>query len=317
MFLQAFTVSLVAMLQIGLIALIAGVLVRRKIVLDSHIHGLSATTVNVLLPSMIFANLLQKFDPHEFVYWPILPLSAAAMTVLGLLIAALLFARELPAKKDMLAPAGIQNAAYLVLPLGKLLYPDQFDLFAMYNFLYVLAYNPILWSVGKFLISSKPEEKVTIGKLLPPPFVANVSTLLIIFLGLKRFIPAFLIESIDMLGAATVPIATFVLGAMLATASLNVSRWLSDAVRVISVKFLIIPLIITGFLYLIRADSLNPLMASMLVLQAASAPATGLMLQVKYYGGDVNKVSSIVLWCYIVCIFAIPFWFGLWQMISG
>ncbi len=321
MFGDAFITTLIAMLQIALIAIAAAVLLRRHIITDSHVTALTAITVNVLLPCMIFANLIRRFDPGEFTYWPVMPVISVLMISTGLILAGALFYRDLGEKRNMLAPAAIQNAGYLILPLGQMLYPEQFDEFAMYTFLLILGFNPMLWSVGKFLISADRHEKVSIKRMLTPPFVASVGTLTIVLLGLHRMPPPGLLNAvvtpIEMLGSATPPVSMFVLGAMLATASWDFRAYWKDAYRILIVKFIFLPMVMIGVLYCLKIHDSHPLLAAMLVMQAASAPAVGLMMQVKHYSGNVKKISSIVLLCYLVCIPAMPFWLALWNSLCN
>jgi len=317
MFADIFITTLTAMLQIALIAIAAAVLLRKHIITDSHVAALTAVTVNVLLPCMVFANLIRRFDPSEFAYWPVMPVISVLLISTGLILAGALFYRDLGEKRNMLAPAAIQNAGYLILPLGQMLYPDQFDEFAMYTFLLILGFNPMLWSVGKFLISTDRHEKVSIKRMLTPPFVASVGTLTIVLLGLHKIPPPGLLDvvvtPIEMLGSATPPVSMFVLGAMLATAKWDFRAYWKDAYRILVVKFVFLPTVMIGTLYCLKIHDSHPLLASMLVMQAASAPAVGLMMQVKHYGGNVEKISSIVLLCYLVCILAMPFWLALWN----
>ncbi|OQY02978.1 MAG: hypothetical protein B6I25_08635 [Planctomycetales bacterium 4572_13] len=301
MFADVFATTLTAMLQIALIAIAAAVLLRKHIVTDSHVTAMTAIMINVLLPCMVFANLIRRFDPGQFAHWPVMPLISVLLILTGLALAAVLFYRDLDEKRNMLAPASIQNAGYLILPLGQMLYPEQFDEFAMYTFLLVLGVNPMLWSMGKFLVSAGHGEKVSIKRMLTPPFVASVGTLIIILLGLHKMLPPGLLNAIitpvEMLGSATPPLSMFALGAMLATASWDFRAYWKDAYRILVVKFIFLPMVMIGVLYYLKIHDSHPLLASMLVMQAASAPAVGLMMQVKHYGGNVKKISSIVLLC--------------------
>jgi predicted permease len=43
-------------------------------------------------------------------------------------------------------------------------------------------------------------------------------------------------------------------------------------------------------------------------MQAASAPATALILIARTYHGNTNKVGATMLFAYCCCIIAIPFW---------
>ncbi|MCD6174845.1 MAG: AEC family transporter [Planctomycetes bacterium] len=143
----------------------------------------------------------------------------------------------------------------------------------------------------------------------------------IVFLGLHKMVSPVVLDAIvtpiEMLGSATPPVSMFVLAAMLATATWDFRAYWKDAYRILIVKFIFLPLLMVGVLYGLKIHDNCLLFAAMLVMQAASAPATGLMMQVKHYGGDVKKISSIVLLYYLVCIPAMSFWLALWNTLSA
>jgi len=327
-FTAAFSETFMALLRVFIIIVVAGLLVRKKIITQSHIKSLTAVTVNVFLPCLIFSNILANFEPGSLKIWWVLPLSSGLLTGLGLILGALLFFRELPAKKNMLALTSMQNAGYLILPIGAVVYADQFEKFALYCFLFILGISPILWSVGKYLCTAGAGEKLSYKGLMTPPFIANIAGLVLVFTKLnvvftnpneqgRYVITHTLFKSIDLLGQATVPLATFVLGAILGSIAFRLRPYLFDAIRTVAVKLIILPLITIWILYALDWGSSFPLIADFLVLQAASPPATGLILQVRNYGGDEQKISSLMLVHYFLCGITLPFWLAFWHSLQA
>jgi predicted permease len=308
----------VAVLDILLVVLAAGLLVRRKVITQSHITGLSSVTVVVFLPCLIFSNVIRSFDPQALPLWWVIPLAAVVMPALGLALAALVFIRELPAKQNLLPLASMQNAGYLVLPVGLKLFPDQFDTFALYCFLFILGFNPVLWSVGKLLSTTGADDggsKRWTG-LLTPPLLANASAVLCVLTGAKGMIPSTALNAVDLLGSAAVPVATFILGAVLGSISLRLRPYLSDAVRTVGIKLLVLPLLTVLVVLTLDLHSSNPLLARFFVIEAAAAPAAGIILQVRSYGGDEQKIGSLMLLSYIVCIITLPLWVAVWDVLT-
>src|SRR4030042_1867134 len=265
-FISSFGTTFEAILPILLIGAVAGFLIRRNVLTDEQLKALSAICIRVLLPCLIFSNIIKNFDPHQLRYWPLIPLSAFFMVGFGLAVSCILFRPNLEAKKYLLAPAAIQNAAYIILPLGKMLYPLQFDEFAMYCFLYVLGLSPILWSIGKYLVSSKEDERLSINQFLNPPFIANVIAVFIVLGGLRRFTPAVVLNSAELVGSATVPVATFLLGATIGSISFNIKSHLVNAGKVMLVKLILLPMAAIIVLSLTSVHSSWPLLYSLLVL---------------------------------------------------
>jgi predicted permease len=305
----------VAVLDIFLVVLVAGLLVRRRLISQNHITGLSNVTVLVFLPCLIFSNVVQSLDPDALPYWWIIPLVAAAMPAVGLALAALVLARELPAKRNLLPLASMQNAGYLVLPVGLKLFPDQFDTFALYCFLFILGFNPILWSVGKLLTTSDRGSETGWHGLLTPPLLANVAAIACVLSGATRLIPETLLGAVDLLGRAAVPVATFILGAVLGSISLRLRPYVSDALRTLTIKLGVMPLLTILVVLAIDLQSSNELLARFFVIEAAAAPAAGIILMVRSYGGDEQKIGSLMLLSYIVCTLSLPLWVAVWEVL--
>jgi len=316
-FLSGFTNMWSALMRIFIIVLLAGYLVRKKIITQSHIDALSKITVLVLLPAMVIGNTLKHFSPDELDYWWLMPVLGVLFSILGLGLAFLVFFPDYQRKKDLLAVASMQNAGYLVLPIGQVVYPEKFHLFAILTFLFILGYNPVLWTLGKILVTQqeKLHYKLKLKDIITPPAAANIFSLLLVLLGLQHIFPSTLVESVDFLGKAAVPIATFVLGATLGSISFSRFPAWRDTLRVLFVKYGLIPLVTFGFLWYFKVAQNYPLLADFMMIQAAAAPATGLILQVRAYGGNRQRVASTMLIAYVFCLLMLPFWIGLWHSI--
>jgi len=316
-FVDAFVNTFQAVLKIFTVALAAGLLIRAKWISQDQIKAISAITIRVLLPCMIFANIVQRFEPGAFRIWPVVPLVGLASILLGLGLGALVFAHELSRKRSMLALTSIGNASFLVLPIGWALFPAQFEEFKLYCFLYLISVSPALWSLGKYLTSTEPGTRVRVREFITPPFVANIVAVILVFLGVARFLPAPIVGSMEMIGSATVPMAMLVLGAVLGAMSFDLRPHLFDAFRVGAVRMILVPLVSIVLLRLSGLAETHPLLAVFFVIESASAPATSIVIQVKHYGGDEAKIGSVILLTYLFCVLSMPFWVALWQTVGA
>lgn len=301
-----------AIFQLALISLAAGVLVRKGVVSSAQVQALSSITINIFLPCMIFATILMRFVPGEFENWWLLPLCGFFTVIIGLVISGVLF-RFRSEKRPLMTLASMQNAIYIVLPIGQILFSHEFDTFALYAFLFMLGLNPVMWSIGKVMISADKDRKIQPRDFITPPLTAIFFSVAAVFTGLVHYFPQALVASIDMMGQATVPSAVFVLGATIGTISLTKRPDIKDVMLVGLCKFILVPAVVFAFLFVTRIHSSMPLLGTMLMIQAASPPATNLILMVKSYGGDSQTISSIMLILYIVSILALPFWIALYQ----
>ncbi len=316
MFIPTFITVFSAVFQLFLISAAAGVLVRTRIVSQAHIQALSAVTVNVFLPCLIVVKTVSQFDPSGFARWWILPLSGVLMTLAGLGMAFALFGRR-PEKRAYISMASFQNAIYIVLPIGQLVFPDQFDRLALYCFLLVLGLSPLMWSVGKVLISGDRDAAVRWRDFVTPPLVATLAAIFLVVSGTSAALPGTLLSAMDLLGQATVPLAVFILGATLGSISLTDMPPFADVIRVTGVKFILVPAAAFTVMYGLGLYQRMPLFCSVMILQTSSPPATNLILMVRNYGGDARSVASMMLLQYLMCILAMPLWLSLWQTFTG
>lgn len=314
-FIQAFTTMLGAVGRIFLVIVVAGILVRKNILKEEHVKALSQVTVNILLPCMMFSKISTSFHPDTIKYWWSIPLASSVMIFTGVLFGYLFYLKTYKQKQFLIPLGSMQNAVYLVLPIGMFMYPDQFDRFAIYNFLFLIGFMPVVWSFGKVLIIGDSFRNIKFKEFLTPPLIAALGTLGFVLLGLHKFVPSLVMDSINMIGDATIPISNIVLGATLGAISFKILPELGDVLKLTTIKYLLIPITVITILHLIGLKDSNPLLANLLVIESASAPATALILQVRAYGGDRQTIGSIMIISYAVCLLAIPFWIAVWQIL--
>ncbi|MFC1613691.1 AEC family transporter [Gemmatimonadota bacterium] len=311
--LTSFLATLTALVKIALIIVVSAWLVRRKVFDEKHIRALTAMVVNLALPCLIFSSFVRHFDVSEFPHWWKFPLIGAVMVFCALILSRLVLLGTGPTRNTLTALASLQNAGYLILPIGEVLFPTQFERFSIYIFLMLFSYIPILWGLGVYLISHRQGMKLKPGHVLNPPFCTMVLAMVLVFTGLAPFIPELILEPVELVGASCVPLATVVLG--LTMGLLHVGRLPSffNVLRVIGVKLVAVPLIMFWVLKYTSFSS-GSLEDAFWILQASSPPATALALQVIHYGGDENLVCGILVACYLAALFTIPLFFSLVQV---
>ena len=313
-FLISATASLHAILKVAVIILFAGFLVRRRIIEPALVDGLSGFTVRVLTPCLIFASILTRFDPSSTPMWWAMPLAGAAMNLIGFLGGAVLFGLRTAAAREMVALCAIHNAIFLVLPIGQALFPGRFPEFAMTLFLYAVGTSLLTWSLGKYLIAPGDDSGSHASALFTPPLVVTLIAVALVLAGGKGLVPALVVDGAELLGQATVPVATFILGATLGSLRLTELPSLSELTRFTIVKFLFLPLLTMAAAALAGLGGPDMLSDDLLIIEAASAPATALILIARTYGGNLNRIGAVILISYGLCPLFLPLWLGVWNL---
>jgi hypothetical protein len=165
------------------------------------------------------------------------------------------------------------------------------------------------------IITTDEKDGSLFKRVVTPPLIASLMGITLVLTGTDRFMPDIVIDASAMLGNATVPVATFILGSTLVMSIRKIPPFW-DTFRIVFVKFIILPVIMIAGLYFFDIGQKFPLLAQVLVLQAATAPATSHILMVRTYGGDIGKVGGIIFVSYLVCLFAIPFWLMVWSLVA-
>ena len=271
----------------------------------------------IFLPLLIFHTIITTFDPSKQSYWWMVPLAAILLPSLGIIYSSILFSGSLKEKKSFLPLSSMQNAAYLVLPIGEFVYAGRFEEFSLICFLVVLGLSPFMWTVGKLILTGKRSaEKTWLSGIVTPPFVANILSIIIVLSKAKIYVPEIIIDSAGFLGNATVPIATFILGATLAHSIGSIPKF-ADTARVMIVKFILLPVTVIVGMKLAGTVTHFPLLADVMIIQASSAPATAHILQIRTYGGNLKAAGGIIFVAYLICMLAIPFWLSVWRIVSA
>lgn len=301
-----------AIFQLLLIALAAGIFVKKKVVTEAQIEALSSLTVKIFLPCLIISKTISQFDPEAFALWWVLPLAGILLILIGLLFSGMLF-RMNPDKMPLMPISSIQNGIYIILPIGKVLFSDSFDTFAIYCFLLILGLTPIMWSVGKVMLSGDRTQRVHLKDFMTPPFIVTLISVFAVLTGFSEWIPGSILISVDLLGQATVPLAIFILGATIGSISLHRLPPIGDIIIVSVVKFILVPGAAFFTLYLGGFYLSMPLVCAVVLIQATSPPAANLVVIVQHYGGDTQAISSMMLIQYLIAILAMPLWIAAWQ----
>jgi len=298
-------------LQSLLLAAVGYYLVKKEVLGSACLATLSRLVIEVTLPLLIFAQLINDFSFTLYPTWWIFPLMSIAITFAGLL-AGLVFGGFITGqqkKLQFLSLVSFQNSGYLPLALIAALLPkDQTAPMFIYIFLFLLGFNLVMFSAGVYMLTFARDRRFELSSLFNPPVLATLLSLALVFFGLQRFIPEFVLKPLRMTGDCTLPLAMFVVGGSLAQIRLEHVD-LKAMLLLVAGKLVLLPLAGLWFLKLVP---LPELIGLLIVMQLAVPSATTLSVITTHYKKEDLLVSQGIFWTHIASIVTIPIFLSLY-----
>ncbi|MBN2800816.1 MAG: AEC family transporter [Deltaproteobacteria bacterium] len=296
----AMTASPVASLL--LLGVIGFYVLQRRIVPEVALGAISPLALELALPALIFTKIITRFDPVKSASWYQMPLWWVGFTVgslaLALALPALLRTRS---PREFRMSLFIQNGIFLPLIYLSDVYgadsPRLLDLFFFTMFYPAFSFNVY----GLFF--SRPGGR-DLGKLLHPVLFATALAVGGAYLGLSELLPAFVLSSLTMLGATSVPLVMIAVGGSiyLDFRQSGVVRW-GELVRFVLAKNVLYPAAALGLVALTHPPAAVGLM---IVLQSAVPPLTALPIFAERAGGDRALVAQYLLASFLATIVTLP-----------
>jgi len=311
MFLEYFKITGLAIAQIFFLGAIGFFLVKRNALSAEGLSALSRLVIRVIFPALIFSQLIRKFTFDLYPRWWVFPLISLAITVLSLGLAAVFsgVVKKPAFKEQFLSLITFQNSGYLPLAIVAAIFSgEQLSTMFIYIFLFLLGFDLIMWSLGIYMLTRKAGQQFKLSSIFSPPVIANLSSLLIIALGLNRFIPHAALAPVEMIGNCTLPLAMFIVGVNIASIRLENLRK-AEVFWVVLNKLVILP---AAGLFLVISLKLPELLGFLVIMQLAMPSATSLSVILSHYKKEDTLVSQGVFYTHIVSMLTIPLFLSLY-----
>lgn len=285
-------------------------------------ESLMRVTVNLLLPSLIFDSVLGNaaLQRPENLLLP--PLLGFAMVGVGILVARP-FARlagleTKPEQRTFAFLAGLQNYAYLVIPLCIALF-DTGTLGVL--FVHNVGTEIAMWTLGVLVLAGGARGGWK--KFLNAPLIALLLALGLNFLGTVFTPAAAVVEGgkifltiIHWFGQSAIPLALLLIGAIIAD-HFEEARG-GKAVRVIAVASLVrLALLPVVFVLLAKFLPCSIELKRVLILQGAMPSAVLPIVIAKHYGGDPRTALQVALGTSALGLVTIPLWIHYGGKLAG
>ncbi len=287
--------------------------------------SLMRVTVNLLLPALIFDSVLGNTALRRPENLLLPPLIGFGMVGVGILVARL-FARlaglhTQPEQRTFSFLAGLQNYAYLVIPLCLSLFDaDTVGVLFVHN----VGTETAMWTLGVLVLTGGGRGGGW-KQFLNAPLVALLLALVLNFLGTMFTLPTpmavtgkMVLTAIHWLGQSAIPLALLLIGAIVAD-HLDEARG-GKAVRVVAVASLVrMAILPVFFMLLAKYLPCSIELKRVLVLQGAMPSAVLPIVISKHYGGDAHIAIQVALGTSVIGLVTIPLWIhfggrfaGLW-----
>lgn len=324
-FLELLPYSSKAVVSIFLITLAGVFLVRCKIINKESLPFLGKLIIYMFLPCLLFHKIAASTSWEQLREYWVFPMTCIVYVSFGLLLGWITVKVCKPRKEiksAVIATIAFNNSGYipvaLILAITSIFPvfmndPQAGNQAVGFVAIYLIAYSPILWTVGYSLVCGKKLSDITWQKLFPPPVVGIFAGLCVaMILPLKDFFcspEGFLhplYRATGVIGEATVPSVLILLGACLASGPVRKVVNKRTIFSVILIKLIIFPIIAIFYVLLLRhlgALPANMLASIVLVIEAGSPPANNLIVMASVDNPDIEDgIATIIFWTYLSSI---------------
>ena len=284
------------------ILILVGYLIRKLNLLDEDTTSkISNLAMTVFLPSMIISSMQIDFDSS--MVNKILLLILVSMVAYGISIA-MAFLLKFIFKND--SDLGIyqyvlifSNVAFMGYPVVEAVLGKEA---IFYTAIYNLPFNLFTFTIGIYLLSKgNSDYKFSAKSIISPATIAIVFGLILFVTGIR--LPAFLNNSISLLGGVTTPISMLVIGSMLANSSAKECFYNKKLYFVTFLRLVLIPLVV----YLLLNNRVGDSMIAAIPVVMTSMPAAAnAAIMANQYGSNTTLASQSVFLSTLFSVLTIP-----------
>jgi len=179
--------------------------------------------------------------------------------------------------------------------------------FSKMLFVFNLGVEVALWSVGIRTLTGGRAQPGAWKKMISPPVIAIVLGVVLNQLGGGTWMPQPIMKAFDFLGAASIPIALIITGALLAdnTSWETLRSGIKTAVAAVALRNLALPLL---FLLLAGWFTKPVELQNVLITQSAMPSAMAPLMLARYY--QVNPIPAllVIVSTTLMCVVTTPIW---------
>ncbi|MBE6902119.1 MAG: AEC family transporter [Ruminococcaceae bacterium] len=268
-------------------------LYKKKMLSDESTKQLSAITLTIVNPIVIFNSYLMDFNV-ELLKGLAIAFGLAVVAHLALIAASMIAVRKSKPNYMIERFAMIYaNCGFMGIPLVKATFGDE-GVFYLTGFITV--FNLFMWTHGTLMMSGQrsagfSDTAKSIGKvLLSPAIIAIAIGMVFFFSGLR--LPSVVQTPLDYIGSLNTPLAMIVSGATIAKAGLLRGFKCGRVYYVQLFKLLLVPALLTiAYVPLVRLGVSATVINTILIASAAPTASATIMFSYKH-GRDEAYASG-------------------------
>lgn len=278
-------------------------IISKRIVPGNVLSLLSPLALDVALPSLIFVNLILKFNPSKSPGWGLLPLWWIGFTVLaGILTIIGMSISKKNTRREFGISLFFQNAIFFPLVIITGVFGKESS-YLVDLFLFTIFYPAFLFNTYYFFFGRRGK-RLNWKRILHPVFVATLLAVIIRLGGMQDYIPGFVVSSLKLVGGMTIPLLMIIIGGNIyIDLQKKESIYLLEIMKFLLIKNILFPLV-TLFLLCLLRPAYN--IALIILLQSAVPPVTATPILTEREGGNRIMVNQIVIASFIFSLVSIP-----------
>lgn len=285
------TTPIFLLIAFGFAAVHGGMLTRHDM------RGLGGFVLNFALPALLFKamsqrTLVEMIDLHLLLAYS---LGSILVAGLGMVMICLVQKRSLRSGALVAMGMSMSNSAFIGFPIASQLIGKQAGpMLAVYAAVESMVMMPILFTLAEVGENGSGRWTTVIGGVLKrmlknPLIVAIIAGLAVTASGLSM--PAPLVRAVDMLSAASAPVALFCIGGTLA--GLSLKEMSGDIVTIVAGKLILHPLSVFAVFFLLPFG--NPALRTAAIINAGMPMLSIYPILAQKYGKEGISAAAVVL----------------------
>ena len=308
------------MMPLILMALAGYTLNRLKIIDKGFNRQLSRILINVFYPCLIITLMVKNFTPAALLEYWVMPAGLLfilfAGWLLGWLTKGLLKNRAVDTKRCYHFTCLMNNYSFLPIMMAASMWGDKAVALIVFS---ALGSEIMVWTLGVKTLTGEKLSIKSLKNLLSMPMAALAASFIIILIralfvqhgitlnaginemGLK------LLETSQMLGGATIPVAAIVCGSRMAT--MKATHLFNPLLAgTCLMRLVVIPAVCIALIWFLPVDVMVKQVLFLIAIQPAAMSSVALA---EAFDSDAEFAATATFATHVLCLLTIPLWLSL------